>query len=462
MRINAHCHIFNLQSVFTGETKEVLRCRLNSILGVSAGLLDPLLGLLEQYIGNKGGLDLRSGRDVSGKELLRALDARRSLPAADTERREKALEGLLRLKTRGGSFFRELLDLRLLDAELIGLSDFLEFFEVALAASMDDITDYLFDEMAEGQGEGQVDRGELLITPLMMDVLSDEPSKKEQEVFHVQRDNTVRQCLRHPGRVLPFYAVNPRRKGYLKHFITAMEGGGFVGMKAYPSLGYKVDDIVEALDYCDKNDIPVLAHCNDGGFTPNAAAAQQAHPDRWWDVLRNNKFSKLKLCFGHFGGDHAFEPGTVDQQWHEVICRMMVDDDLRGRIFADLSYHTHGMGLFHQDEYFAWLKRLMDIRANPRHSQILFGTDFHLVLMRLSEDNYWRFFRENLDSRAFEWLARKNPLRFLGLDVDRPEQSTKNIINHIAFLKRSKEKGDALWESGGVRANWLRGLKAFQ
>lgn len=472
MRINAHCHVFNLQSVFTQGTKDILKDRLERSLKDFSFLLQPLLDLLDEAMQGRG-IPLKAPESERAKAICKALDAGKD--PKEAKLRADLHEVLRGTDQRGLNALCSICDtlesafgLSLWDPYFTQVSDFVEFISVAFASSMDDVTDYLFDCMAEGQDQGYVDRGDLIITPLMMDILSRDWSqhpnplppeaKKELGVFDGQRENTLRQCLRYPGRVLPFYAINPWRPEWLSLFQEAMEDGGFVGMKAYPSLGYRVKEITEALRYCNDKGIPVMTHCNDGGFKARDHYANYCEPTEWQNVIDQNGLDRLRICFGHSGGDEAFKSGHTHSLWHAHIVSLM----LRGtpEVYADISYHTGGMAFFSpQRRYFRWLEAMLEPATGPLASRILFGTDYFLSLMRLSEDEYWKFFKENLTERQFERITRKNPAAFLGLDPQHPDNSAGNITQHIDWLRRKREEG--LWATDAKPANWLRNADGF-
>jgi predicted TIM-barrel fold metal-dependent hydrolase len=465
MRINAHCHVFNLQSVFTQGTRNILENRLERSLGKFAFVLQPLLDLLERAMADPdGGINLKSSKGDRARRVIDILDKDRDPKEAVL--RARLVDALQVMDSHGQAAvaalcgeIRNTLGVSLFDASLVDIADIVEFVSVALASSMDDVTDYLFDQMAEGQGQGQVDRGELVIAPLMMDILSRDwnaagapaTADKELRVFAVQAESTLRQCLRHPGRVLPFYAVNPWRPDWLRLFKDAMNEGGFIGMKVYPSLGYRVDQIAEALVHCAEQGIPVMTHCNDGGFKAAEAYAAYCRPREWRAVIEKHGIKGLRLCFGHFGGDEAFRLGTTHADWAGEIIEMMQLPDLS--VYADVSFHTSGMDLFHARKYFRWLQGLLDSAIGDQASRVLFGTDYFLVLQQISEESYWDVFVEHLEGRSFERMARKNAAAFLGLDPDQPHRSTPNIRRHLDWLGR--HQADPLWGSGGKPANWL-------
>lgn len=474
MRINAHCHVFNLQSVFTTGTKNILKYRLEQSLEGFSFLLTPLLELLEDAMKPDGGVPLKAPEKERARIICKALD--KGGNEDEAELRADLFEVMRGIDDRSRSSLGSLcnriernLGISFFDPYLVSLGDLVEFISVAFASSMDDVTDYLFDCMAEGQGQGSVDRGDLVAAPLMMDILSQDQSAhtgeipaeaaEELAVFERQRENTLRQCVRYPGRILPFYAVNPWRPDWLGKFKAAMEEGGFVGMKAYPSLGYEVKEIAAALEYCDEQGIPVVTHCNPGGFKAKDQYAAYCDPAAWTEVITSHDLNRLRLCFGHFGGENAFRPGHTHADWS---CRIIELMQRRGpEVYADISYHTGGMHLSTQTRYFNWLESLLEPPNGPFASRVLFGTDYFLSLQQLAEDDYWRFFKRHLTDRQFERISRKNPAAFLGINQEMPEKSAPNIQRHLAWLRKQKKKMLPHWASGGNIANWLRKVEGF-
>jgi hypothetical protein len=116
-------------------------------------------------------------------------------------------------------------------------------------------------------------------------------------------------------------------------------------------------------------------------------------------------------------------------------------NEFRGRVFTDLSYHTRPME-FEGDRRYAYyegyLSRLRTyLRDDTCGSQILWGSDFWLVRMRVDEKHYWDYFKARLGSRFFEQIAADNPKRFLGLPDPSP---APNITRHQTYLNNNKGK----------------------
>lgn len=474
MRINAHCHVFNLQSVFTPGTKKILENRLRALLKDFAILLQPVLDFVEVIIVNSRAATL-STPDDPARLFSETLDRYRR-PEVD-ELRTALQETIARLDHRRRFSIAAFLEDLFSAPASVTLLDIAGFISVGFSPNMDEVTDNLFHAMAKGLESADIHDDELIIVPLMMDILSEnwsdyggevedipddrrDTAEKELAVFETQRQGTTRQCLRHPGRVLPFYAVNPWRPGWFTDFVKAIEHGGFVGLKAYPSLGYLVGDIAKALDYCNTHGIPVMTHCNDGGFKNDAGYEKLCMPCEWERVLDAYKLDNLRLCFGHCGGDNKFLPRAKDRsKWLSEIKNMM--SKRPGKIYADVSYHTVGMGLnwFDKSDYFHMLESMLTPLDGCYSTQILFGTDYFLSMLNLREDEYWPYFADHLSPAQFDQITSTNPAAFLGLDPQHPDNSTENITQHIDWLRRKRDEG--LWATDAKPANWLRNAKGF-
>lgn len=431
MRINTHCHVFNLQSVFTKGTKEILKNRVSLL---PPPFPDIIVWLLEQYMDHGVPPAVRAGAADPIGQLVSALSpggGRKAFPTAVTALKlEQALAAAPLAKAvahfNGADW----------DATFPDAADLAAFVNTALTPDMDDITDDLFAQMGAAFDEGPEN---FAMVPLMMDILSPAPSQAELSLFAVQLEATSRQVRRYPGRVLPFVAANPRRgEAMLPTVQDALENKGFVGVKLYPGLGYRVGDpaLAAVYAYCNDNDIPLLMHCNPGGFYEKEAYRTYSDPGEWRTLLV--KYPTLRICFGHFGGDNFFvhSPSNIEAIWNATILDMMRDATIGPRVFADISYNTGGMGpKWAVTGYFEVLDALL---AEPAlASQILWGTDSFLVRQRLSEKHYWQYFERHIGlAGAFDAITTANPRRFLGIG-DAAAGSKPRLGRYLEFIKKA-------------------------
>ncbi len=420
MLVNCHCHIFNIQSIYTEQVREIIAGRLNNAVKLRGPwgdlLADGLQGVLRRI-------------------------------------HENNLEENPSEKSKG-------------------------FLDTIFSKSMDAVTDQLLDQMEIFEKPEKT-----VIVPQMMDICPvyrgediphwdtknilpekdrHDPDPYAEKLFVFQKQETMRQILRYPGRVLPFYAVNPNRRSangadplhYVELMETALETEGFAGVKLYPSLGYEMErlDRDGVLAYCDANQTPLLMHTNDGGFKFNNDTSLYCNPAYWETYLE--KYQNLKICFGHFGGDDALE-GKVQEQgkstnidliYHARIKNLM--ERFESRVFADVSYHAAALG-DSGHRYFANLNALFE--DGKYADQILWGTDYPLILMDASEEDYTKKFRGGLVPKHFQLASDANARRFLGLD-----EKTPNVKRFLRFLRTQKNAGNAVYgQAREPAADWL-------
>lgn len=289
---------------------------------------------------------------------------------------------------------------------------------------------------------------------LMMDISDGGRKGEKQYRRHIER--TSNQIRRHPGRVFPFIAVNPNRTGFTTFAKRALATQGFVGVKLYPSLGYPIDEkLAPVFDLCQKNEVPIMVHCSPVGFRPDQDTASNADPEHWRTVLESR--NRLKVCFGHFGGarDLAGRWRPEDdvaanlRGWSDKIMQMM--KEFPGQVYADIAYHDLPMDS--EDDLSAYFDRLKGVLSDAATGPyILWGSDYHMCAVRLSEKSYWAFFRERLSEGGapfFEQIARDNPKRFLGWRDD--DSLRANLDAYVKFIKNEDTEN----RLSGTPAPWL-------
>ncbi len=411
MRINCHTHVFNLRSMVTDKSLDVVKKRLEK--EVQPDFLGKIAGEVAERF-------LRDAARFDEEEMLRQLlgelkketgvqklldDKLDFLPSEVREMLEQSLE------QKGLSFLRRAADSLVVifrrrqrgdDITSKSLFNILDLLRLISRPRIRDVADHLM-------GQLDLDEGAVL---LVMDISGDD-TEKRAGTFAGQVADTTALIPAYPGRVFPFYGLHPGRPDPLGRTRRAIEGEGCVGLKIYPSTtGWSVADpaLEPVYGYCVSHGLPLLQHCNDGGFYGEESDTLQADPALWRPVL--NKFPGLKICFGHFGGTGGIASETVPKDhWAETILALM--EEFEG-VYADISAHSAPMKAeATRKVYFRNLKSFL--RQAPSRDRILFGTDFWLMRVRLTEARHWRFFEENLTQREFERIAVDNPGRFLGL-----------------------------------------------
>ncbi len=438
MRINVHSHIFNFRSVLTAETLGILLNRLGAE-GWPPFLVNAAEKLLTKAI--KGDYVDEQGLIT---QLVDALNADKSFKKWLDELGED-IPGDVQVLAHGNldgllvGAARELLHKldnflsRQDDIKKKNIQDFVAFLLLGIRHSILDVAEKLI----EGSGEDAV------VVTLMMDIT--DGKGKDEGLYVRQMQETSLAALMYPGRILPFVAVNTRRVSHWDHMVKALETKGFVGVKLYPSLGYSVQspEMDKVFTYCEANEIPVLLHCNQGGFYESKASIRFADPNEWIPVLAQHP--QLRVCFAHFGGDENIVlPQIPPDSWTDRIIKLMGQYP---HVYTDIAYHTDCMdGGDKQTNYFRNLSALLS--KAPTKDRILFGSDFHLVRQRLREDNLWRYFESNFKNNEWALLTRINPARFVGLTggsgsglinlgdgTPNPDGGPRrNIQNHLSWL----------------------------
>lgn len=439
MRINSHSHVFNLKSILSDDSLAMITERLKREIDpkwlgrAAARLAEDLLGELADYDEAKI-LRQLAERIEEESGLADLLKPGQKLPAPLRTLLETQADSLtLAVARRGAAALLDLAGGKGDDVSRASVRNVLDTLRLIARSRIQDVAESMFSEMADNDGA----------VLLSLDITRGDGGA---DLFKTQIEDTARLALEYPGRAFPFYGLDPRRsdpKGRLK---KAVEELGFVGLKLYPSTGWKIDDarMAEVYDYCHEQDLPILMHCNHGGFFADAADTANADPDFWLPILQ--RLPRLKVCFAHFGGGEALlEPAIPPAHWAHKILSLM---ETFGGVYTDLSYHSAAMkDAASGQRYFTNLKALLaDARYQDR---ILFGTDYWLIRFRLTESRHWRFFEEHLTADEFARIAGRNPRRFLGL----PEVAT-SVLGPVQqrFVERLAADPAKL---GGPPAAWL-------
>ncbi len=279
---------------------------------------------------------------------------------------------------------------------------------------------------------------------LMMDIRGNTETDRDEKRFKDQRNDLVEASLQRPGRIFPFFAVNPKRPDHFDLMKDAIENKGFVGVKLYPSLGYPVDSgkMMNVYAYCVQNDIPITMHCNHTGFYVEDEFIDYCNPKHWEPILAQHP--TLKICFAHFDGHESLSiPGRLEQDtWAKKILDLMENVNYSG-VYADVSYHTDMMGEPNLESHY--LQKLGELLEHPIvKNRIMFGTDSWLLRLNMSDELFWSYFRDKLSDQQFERIASVNPKNFLGIDPLK-----KNIERYLKFIKENRKN------VGSLPNSWL-------
>jgi hypothetical protein len=161
------------------------------------------------------------------------------------------------------------------------------------------------------------DAGIEVCTPLMMDMEFCEGFGGGVKSFEEQMTETaeaVDEINRGYGRtrMLPFIAVDPRRKNMAEIVIDALDRGTFRGVKIYPVMGFTPDDrrLYPIYAHCMRKEIPITTHCQNGGIP--GLDKYSGLDDRAWETL---PVARSPLSASH---PYSFHP-TARRQEIKVV-----------------------------------------------------------------------------------------------------------------------------------------------
>lgn len=261
----------------------------------------------------------------------------------------------------------------------------------------------------------------------------------------------------HEDELFPFFSVDPRRTTNYKlkrngqydlSLLTKrlkINGGIFSGFKLYTPCGYSPTHpmLMALYEYCEKNQVPVIAHCSGSGvttfasnlyveghiykdgkliehkgiwqFDDNKLASRKRilehserlnHPMLWEHVLKN--FPNLKIDLAHFG--HL--PNSWE--WTDYIFNLLKQKNEDGEwtypnLYTDLACIPH-------------IDTLKKIRENyfldtpALQSRFLYGSDYYMNLVYLNNlEEYYNNFISTFAPDEFQLISIDNTYRFLGI-----------------------------------------------
>jgi predicted TIM-barrel fold metal-dependent hydrolase len=283
------------------------------------------------------------------------------------------------------------------------LEDWLDFIDMPISA----ITQKLVDEMDEA--------GIDICTPLMMDMAYCKKFGGGTKSFEDQMTQTLAavEAINEKYnriRMLPFIAADPNREGIVTIVKDALRKGMFRGVKIYPVMGFTPHDrrLYPIYEYCVPNNIPITAHCYNGGIPGLKEDYHLADPKHWGTVLED--FPSLTLNLAH--------NDRTGSAWQARIARLI---KTHPKVYTDVSFDTEMW--FMPRKYFKNIKRIL---STPKiQDRLLYGTDWFMGRCFWTEKSYLKWFQEY--SRKIFWcrveftekeikkLTEDNPKRFLGL-----------------------------------------------
>jgi len=244
--------------------------------------------------------------------------------------------------------------------------------------------------------------------------------------------------------LIPFCAVDPRRPNVVKEFKRWHKEYKIRGLKIYPNLGFYPDNpiLMEVYEYCEKNHLPVMAHCSPGGIRKIGLSVEEArdfaNPANYKKVLE--QFPSLHVCLAHFGGSEEWErhlaggtPRTgKDATWLTIIMDMLREKKENSNtkkypnLYTDVSYTLFTeMPAYRPFNYINFLNVLLEDPAIREH--VIFGTDYYMVEReKVSEMEVSIGMRAHLGQNLYFQIAHYNTRRYL-YELDEYTASHSNM-----------------------------------
>ena len=281
----------------------------------------------------------------------------------------------------------------------------------------------------------------------------------------------------HRDVLLPFVFVDPRRESIVSLALDCIQNREFVGIKLYPQYGYfPYDERLDGLyQYAETHQIPIIPHTaaafgdyrgskaelwdllnecklenieleaviekliNDPrrlGTKRQKICSFFGHPVQYLYLL--NQYPRLKISFAHMGGNYDWndyppsdaeiaEYGNIvaeikallqtqekrqllkekleaafELNWLFLIQQMIQEYE---NIYADISFTLSN------PDYFSTLNGLL--ADDALKSKILFGTDYYMVEVVTSEENFNSALRQGIGEENYRQIAETNPQVFL-------------------------------------------------
>jgi predicted TIM-barrel fold metal-dependent hydrolase len=162
---------------------------------------------------------------------------------------------------------------------------------------------------------------------------------------------------RHPDRFIPFVAIDPRRKGAIRHCEEMYHEWGMKGFKMHPGVGYMPQDpcCFWIYEKAQEWNIPILIHTGGAPATRlnwenscprHAASAAALYPE-------------VDFIFAHCG-DYGW--------WQEAIQAAM----WMPNVYVDLSLWQDPYMRLPKVRFYQWLRDIIDLAGADK---ILFATD---------------------------------------------------------------------------------------
>ncbi len=286
------------------------------------------------------------------------------------------------------------------------------------------------------------------------------------------------------GKILPLVSYDPitdiRTGGEnLRAVEDAILNRGFVGVKIYPTMGFRAygnselsdfpeyiftrsssnrreidkegfgkeldKKLGELYDLCIKYDIPVMAHCN-RSMGKSRTLMERAAPTFWFALKEISKFRELKINLGHFGGERGLYAKDYQKKpsWTWEIASSPIDG-----VWADIGFWDEAIipQRKQKEKRELQAQRFSELFTKTKSSErMMYGSDWFMLAKSPARVEYYRFYealfkqhqtrpiRQNADN-FFSY----NAIKYFGLHKKR-DQTRKRLREYYGKqLKKMPE-----------------------
>jgi predicted TIM-barrel fold metal-dependent hydrolase len=162
---------------------------------------------------------------------------------------------------------------------------------------------------------------------------------------------------RHEDRLIPFMAIDPRRKGAMQHCQQAYEEWGMKGFKLHPGVGYYPNDpcCFWVYEKAAEWNIPILIHT--GGAPNSTLTWEYSRPA--YSASAASRYPEVDFIFAHAGDVGWWQEAIQAAVW-------MVN------VYVDLSLWQKPYKRLPKPRFYQWLRDIIDLAGADK---ILFATD---------------------------------------------------------------------------------------
>jgi predicted TIM-barrel fold metal-dependent hydrolase len=218
--------------------------------------------------------------------------------------------------------------------------------------------------------------------------------------------------------LIGFTAFDPFRDNWEEIIDDALKSG-FSGVKFYPPNGFRPIDnatgdivsgpkpnVVNATNVaffrkCVEKDVPIFTHCTPSGFESRPGTSGKfSNPRHWRRVLETPGLEKLRLCFGHAGGQEGWfarDDAKGNSAWVASYAYEVVE--LCGtyeNVYCDFGYFDRLLSGDDATYFRLRLKAAIDRYPDRFRFRCCYGTDWHLVSIKKHAKEYPKRFAEAL------------------------------------------------------------------